>query len=74
MLWIGTEAICRNAGHSLGGALAMLIAAMARLQLRHPPHQLACQTFGSPPVLAHRIAGSAGVLQVTSAARQGEQA
>ena len=43
----------------------MLLTAMARLQLRHPAEQLACQTFGSPPVLAHRDGGgSADVLKV----------
>ena len=55
-----------DAGHSMGGALAMLLTATARLQLRHPADQLSCQTFGSPPVLAHRGGGgSADVLQVT---------
>ena len=43
----------------------MLLTVMARLQLRHPADQLSCQTFGSPPVLAHRGGGgSADVLQV----------
>ncbi len=56
-----------DAGHSMGGALAMLLTAMARLQLRHPAEQLFCQTFGSPPVLAHRGGGgSTDVLQVIS--------
>jgi len=45
----------------------MLLTAMARLQLRHPADQLSCQTFGSPPVLAHRGGGgSTDVLQVIS--------
>lgn len=37
----------------------MLLAAMARLQLRQPAHLLRVQTFGSPPVLAHQpVSGS----------------
>ena len=43
----------------------MLLTAMARLQLRHPADKLACQMFGSPPVLAHKKGGgSADVLKV----------
>jgi pimeloyl-ACP methyl ester carboxylesterase len=41
------------AGHSLGGSLALLTAALARLRLGTPPASLApVHAFGSPPVLA----------------------
>jgi len=40
-------------GHSLGGALAVLMAALCRLRAAFPPQQLApVHAFGSPPVLA----------------------
>lgn len=47
------QVICFG-GHSLGGALATLVCSLSLLQLRIPPHQLQCVTFGSPPVLAHK--------------------
>lgn len=37
--------------HSLGGALAVVLAIIARLTLDAPPPQ--CYTFGSPPVVTH---------------------
>ena len=47
------QSICFG-GHSLGGALAMLLCSLAVLQLRVPAKQVMCTTFGSPPVLAHK--------------------
>jgi len=41
------------AGHSLGGAIALILTAMARIKLRIPDKDLSCHTFGSPAVMAH---------------------
>eukprot|EP00191_Tetraselmis_sp_GSL018_P011006 CAMPEP_0177599586 /NCGR_PEP_ID=MMETSP0419_2-20121207/13083_1 /TAXON_ID=582737 /ORGANISM="Tetraselmis sp., Strain GSL018" /LENGTH=489 /DNA_ID=CAMNT_0019092351 /DNA_START=220 /DNA_END=1690 /DNA_ORIENTATION=+ len=41
-------------GHSLGGALALVLAAKARAKLRLRGSDLKCYTFGSPSVMAHR--------------------
>jgi len=46
------------AGHSLGGAIAFILTAMARVKLRIPDSDLSCHTFGSPAVMAH--SGSEG--------------
>ena len=55
-------------GHSLGGALAVLVASLAKLQLAFRPQQLSCTSFGSPPVLRHAEGkGEADILQVRSA-------
>ena len=52
-------------GHSLGGALAVLVASLAQLQLKYGPQQLSCTSFGSPPVLRHAEGkGEADILQV----------
>ncbi len=45
------------AGHSLGGALGMLVLAQCALAGLRPGQTLSCHTFGSPPVLAHRDGG-----------------
>ncbi|KAK9824288.1 hypothetical protein WJX72_009195 [[Myrmecia] bisecta] len=39
-------------GHSMGGALAVLLAALAKLQLQISADRIHCVTFGAPPVLA----------------------
>ena len=55
-------------GHSLGGALAVLVASLAKLQLQYAPQQLSCTSFGSPPVLRHAEGkGEADILQVRPA-------
>lgn len=43
---------------SLGGAIAFILTAMARVKLRIPDSDLSCHTFGSPAVMAH--SGSEG--------------
>jgi hypothetical protein len=45
------------AGHSLGGALGMLLMAQTLLSGHRRSQGVHCYTFGSPPVLAHRDGG-----------------
>ncbi|KAL6765335.1 hypothetical protein V8C86DRAFT_793136 [Haematococcus lacustris] len=53
------------AGHSLGGALGLVLAARCRLNRHWRPRAIGVQTFGSPSVLAHRDGGGGDkVLQV----------
>ena len=48
----------------MGGALALLLAALAQLEPGAPRSGLRCYSFGSPPVLAHASgAGGDAVLQ-----------
>ncbi|KAG1655313.1 hypothetical protein FOA52_006612 [Chlamydomonas sp. UWO 241] len=48
------------AGHSLGGALAKLLWALSLMHGHRPPALLRCDSFGSPPVLAHSSGGGRG--------------
>ena len=59
---------------SLGGALALLLAALAQLELGAPRSGLRCYSFGSPPVLAHASgAGGDAVLQARCKPRHAQQ-
>ncbi|KAK9841107.1 hypothetical protein WJX74_000038 [Apatococcus lobatus] len=51
-------------GHSLGGALAVLICTLARLRLHYPASQLQCFTYGSPCVLASAADSTRTAIQV----------